>query len=435
MKHTLLLVVLALSFAGVSLAQAAETFDIATFKSPKGWNREVAETSIRFSTEDKATGRACLITLFKSISGVGNSKENFDVAWDLLVKETLNVSAAPQMQPSSNPEDWKVEMGSAPFEKDGTKGVAVLVTVSGHGRMMNAVIVTNTDAYESAITAFLESFSFKKPGQTAVTVANSNPSSAEIKDGFAFSTTNFDDGWNAAIKSDWVEVTKGDTKAFIHYGMTITTEMRGGMPNGYWDHVRGNRYTIRNQYPTNYDLRLIQADAVETATGKNVFVTFQLIAKNGIAYCYEIATPTRDSFSQQFPTMDKIEDLSRYNRFAIGKGDLIGTWEKGDGAFTQYYFVSSGNYAGMNITVSNYKMFFANGGSYRSEFQAVNNGIYAAEKKAGKYSVSNWDVSTTDQTGKVSDFSAWFEATKGGRILHLHNKKFTGEHYRFGKLR
>lgn len=57
-------------------------------------------------------------------------------------------------------------------------------------------------------------------------------------------------------------------------------------------------------------------------------------------------------------------------RFAIGKNDLIGTWQAGGGAFTQYYFVSSGNYAGMNITVSNLKYFFANGTSYRTEVKA-----------------------------------------------------------------
>ena len=135
-------------------AQSTETFDIATFKSPKGWSRQVTESSIRFSTEDKATGGACLITLFKAIPSVGTSRENFDAAWETLVKESVNVTPPPQMQPSTDLNDWKVEMGSAPFEKGGAKGVAVLVTASGYGKMMNAMILTNTDAYESAITSF-----------------------------------------------------------------------------------------------------------------------------------------------------------------------------------------------------------------------------------------------------------------------------------------
>jgi hypothetical protein len=47
------------------------------------------------------------------------------------------------------------------------------------------------------------------------------------------------------------------------------------------------------------------------------------------------------------------------------------------------------------------------------EFKAVNRGVYGSENATGKYTVNNWDVSTIDQKGKVSDFSAWFEALKG----------------------
>jgi hypothetical protein len=128
------------------------------------------------------------------------------------------------MQPSHNPEDWKVEMGSAPFEKAGSKGSLVLVTVSGYGTMINAMIITNTETYIPAITSFLKSFTFKKPVQAPVTGTTPNP--RQTGDGYAFATTNFDDGWNAAIKSDWVEVTKTDTTVLLHYGITITDEMR-----------------------------------------------------------------------------------------------------------------------------------------------------------------------------------------------------------------
>ena len=163
MKQILLLIFCFLSFSATALAQASETFDIATFQPPKGWEKRPSQDAVQFSTEDKQSGAYCLITLFKSLPSHGNSKENFDAAWQSLVREAVNVSAAPQMQPSNNPEDWKVEMGSAPFEKDGLKGVAVLVTASGYGRMMNAMILTNSQAYEPQLTAFLESFSFKKP--------------------------------------------------------------------------------------------------------------------------------------------------------------------------------------------------------------------------------------------------------------------------------
>ena len=430
-----------LSFAVGSPAQVPETFDIATFQPPNGWKKQPGQNSIQFSTSDEARGTYCLITLFRSIPGIGSSKENFSAAWQTIVKESVNVTAAPQMQPSGNPADWTIEMGSAPFEKDGSKGVVVLVTASGSSKMMNAMILTNSMDYEPTITSFLESFSFKKLAQASVNGSLPNPARVVTGDGYTFATSNFDDGWNAAIKSDWVEVTKDDTTVLLHYGITMTDEMRQDLSNSYWNKIAANKYRIKNLYPTNYSVikdfpyYFVQADAIEKATGKSVFVSFQVIPKNGTAYCYEIVTPTKDSFSRQFPTMDKIDNLSVYNRFAIGKNDLIGTWQAGAGAFTQYYFVSSGNYAGMNITVSNLKYVFVNGAIYRTEVKAVTNNVYASEKEIGRYTVGNWDVSTTDQKGKISNFSAWFEATKGGRILHLLNKQFSSEHYLLGKDR
>lgn len=142
-------------------AQKPETFDLATFQAPKGWDKQTGENSIQFSIADKEA--YCLVTLFKSFPGLGSPKENFDAAWNTIVKEAVTVSAAPQMFPSDPKGEWLVVGGFAAFEKSGAKGVAVLYTASGHGKMVNALVLTNTQAYESAITAFLESVSLKEP--------------------------------------------------------------------------------------------------------------------------------------------------------------------------------------------------------------------------------------------------------------------------------
>ena len=142
-------------------AQAPETFDISSFRVPKGWNKEVGQDAIQFSTADKDL--YCLVTLFKSVPSLGSAKENFDAAWETIVKEAVTVSAAPQMFPSDTKGEWLVAGGFAPFEKDGAKGVAVLYTASGYGKMVNALVLTNTQAYEAPLTALLNSISFKKP--------------------------------------------------------------------------------------------------------------------------------------------------------------------------------------------------------------------------------------------------------------------------------
>jgi hypothetical protein len=160
MKKIILLCVLC-AFVGNAFAQK-ETFDLATFTAPKAWKQEKTEAAIQFSKEDAAKGTYCLITLYKAVPGTANSKENFDLAWASLVKEMVKVSTRPEMQPSATENGWETQSGLAPFESDGNKGVVVLVTSTGFEKMVNLIILTNTDVYEKDIAAFLESISLKK---------------------------------------------------------------------------------------------------------------------------------------------------------------------------------------------------------------------------------------------------------------------------------
>jgi len=168
MKQILLLVFCFLAFSATALAQASETFDIATFQPPEGWEKQPSKDSVQFSTEDKESGAHCVITLVKSVPSPGTSKENFAAAWQTLVKKAVNVAAAPQMIPSNNPEDWALEGGFAPFEKGRIKGVVLLYTISGYGKMVNVMILTDSQVYEPNIRAFVESISLEKPVKRTV---------------------------------------------------------------------------------------------------------------------------------------------------------------------------------------------------------------------------------------------------------------------------
>ena len=156
-----------------NFAQSTESFDLATFTPPNGWAKQAGADSVRFSIEDKTGGAFCLITLFKSVPGSTSAKENFDAAWATIIKEAVPV-LAPEMIPADNKGEWSVVGGFASFEKDGVKGVAILYTATGHGRMINALVLTNTRAYEAQATAFLESISFRKPVESAIVKPTEN---------------------------------------------------------------------------------------------------------------------------------------------------------------------------------------------------------------------------------------------------------------------
>jgi hypothetical protein len=152
-----------LIFTGVNSlsAQKLETYDIITFKTPKGWQKEISQSSVQFGVEDSGGG-VCLVTMFKSIPGTDDSRANFEAAWNNIVKEMATIRSAPEMQPATNENGWTAESGFARYESNGKNGIVVLVTITGNSRMVNIVILTNTDTYQQQIDAFLNSITFPK---------------------------------------------------------------------------------------------------------------------------------------------------------------------------------------------------------------------------------------------------------------------------------
>ena len=167
MKRLFFAVLFLLVSSGFSLAQSIETFDITTYKLPAGWQKQGDQNSLQIATEDRTDGTFCLITVIKSLPSLDSPQKSFEASWQTIVKESVTVTAAPQMIPAENKGDWQALSGYAPFEKNGEKGVAVLLNISGHGSMVNVLILTNTQKYEPKITAFLESISLKTPERNA----------------------------------------------------------------------------------------------------------------------------------------------------------------------------------------------------------------------------------------------------------------------------
>ena len=161
MKRSTLIVFCVLFFSIRAVCQTSDIFDISTFQPPKGWNRQAGADAVRFSIENGDS--FCLIMLFKSVPALQSPTESFDAAWATIIKEAVTVSAAPQIFPPDRKGEWQVTGGFAPFEKDGQKGVAILYTATGYGTMVNALVLTNTQAYESTLKAFLDSITFKRP--------------------------------------------------------------------------------------------------------------------------------------------------------------------------------------------------------------------------------------------------------------------------------
>ena len=88
-----------------------ETFDLTTYTAPKGWTKQNTESALQFSKEDAVKGTYCLITLFKAVPGTKSAKENFDAAWESIVKGMVKTEAAPTMQPGATENGWEAQSG------------------------------------------------------------------------------------------------------------------------------------------------------------------------------------------------------------------------------------------------------------------------------------------------------------------------------------
>jgi hypothetical protein len=438
----------------VGLFAQKETFDLATYTFPKGWKKEKTESSVSFGKEDVKKGSYCLLILYKSVSGTGNSKNDFDAAWESIVKGMLPITAAPEMQTASEEGGWEGQSGYAPFEKDETKGLAMLVTMSGYQKMMNLLILTNTQDYQSDIEKFLASVKLKKPVITKQVPATNTDktnkvttSKPVVANGFTFNTSNFDDGWIAVEQPDWVEVTRNNIKVHIHYpnkkADEYNTDLLGGLQNA-WNVLVVPKYNniTKLEFKPLHDWQSIEfaeADAVEKTTGKNVHITFFKKNYSGGAGKYlEFITNDKNSFEKEFgaynnqassASWDKIANMATYNKFAVSAKDLSGKWTTNFSSMQMYVNAYTGASAGATSYASNQSYEFSSGNSYKWNI-GVASGIVGSLKfqsaKAGwKFSVpNNWQVSFSDIEGKPKTYNAYFVCIKGARVLWLDGTAF-----------
>jgi len=438
--------------ATATFAQPAEKFDLFSFSAPADWKKESNESGVSYATENAKTGAFCAIALYKSLPGSSDSKKNFDAAWETVVKEMVKVTSAPAMQAIAKEGEWEVQSGYAPFESNESKGVALLVTTTGYERMCNILILFNSEEYQTAIESFLASVEMKKPavrdnpvnkqpGNQTVSVGNS---------GIVKNTTAFNDGWTAKAMEDYVLVTKENTKFYIHYGMEAPANLNrtgeSDITQYYWDKFISPRYTVTNLW-LNPDVQSIatfnyyaEGTGIEKSTGNSVFIGFRVIIDNGVYYCSEAAAPGKEEYLKHFPNLNMLKDMRGSNRFAVTKQDIIGDWSSSGSSVLQYYNVYTGANAGMTFSSGGQDFFFKSAGTYNARI-AGNMGTMGGSqvvfdnKYNGQFTVNDWEITFTKYSGSTTVFTCYYEAVKGGRILHIAKKNAPGVHYPLVKIK
>lgn len=450
MKQNVLLII---SLAGSLLLSAQQqTYDIISFTLPKGWKKENVQNALQLSTTNNKNRTWAQIGIYKSTASKGSVDADFENEWnELVVKpyQQYGVSSQPLGIDTQLVNGWKVWTGMGQFVFNNDTSVVLLNTFSDGQRCTSLTLMRNSNSYGKVLEEFLASVSVTNTSTTAPQndVVNNNTSAPLSNTGFAFNTTNFDDGWTSVAKEDWVEVTKGGNKVFIHYPKegTIFSADPDILTTAAWNILVAPRYTNLRNYKTTYistyNRPILGMGTLTDASGKEVFI---VLYRQGSTGWLEFVSDDKISFIQEFKfdpetiqwnsesdLMKPLEKMVGYNKFAIAASDFKGKWTSDFTGVQQLYNVYTGNYAGMNINQSNEEFVFGENSSYNWKLLVVNGMVgnmnYAQVKSSGTFSVlNNWQIRFSKIEGKTKTYNAHWSCIKGARLLNLLDAEYPG---------
>ena len=139
-----------------ALRAQTETFDIATFTPPAGWQR--VDTNGMVLYHDYRTNNGmngfCQLFLFPSRASSGNVSKDFKEAWNEKLARPTGNKTRPTTQTEKTPEGWTVITGSAVITQSGFKYTCIMVTATGFGKTMSVMVNTAGNEYASVIEQF-----------------------------------------------------------------------------------------------------------------------------------------------------------------------------------------------------------------------------------------------------------------------------------------
>lgn len=154
-------------FVPLTLAAQKETFDIATFLPPAGWQRTASAGMLTFAAAPGPEG-AGQIFVFPSRTSNANPMAEFQADWARLVTQAVGSVDPPQMHTGQRPDGWSVVTGGAAVTRQGVTFTVLLVTVSGFGRAMSFVATVAGAERLAEANRFFTTLELRLPSAGAV---------------------------------------------------------------------------------------------------------------------------------------------------------------------------------------------------------------------------------------------------------------------------
>jgi hypothetical protein len=451
MRYYITVIVLS-CYMSTTFGQPGKNYDIFSYSPPKGFTLKDSKDKLFYHQSEGI--HYCQLFLYPAVTGTSDVERDFKANWDFFARNPQQGVGDPINKEQQEADGWKVIFAGASGSYGGQPFVISLTTLTkGDITFFTAAVFTD-EKYLPSVQEFTGSIEpdlkkyVRKTNPAFPATPGNIPNSQPVADGFHFTRTNFDDGWVAVPQADWVETTKGNIKALIHYPNKVTDEY---MPDGdlklktAWNNLVAPRYSnAANMFFKDGDLYFTlpdyaSAEMTDNATGKRVYVVlFKTQYYNGSGKYVEIIAPSQQAFEQAFGNYEtnkankswgELDKLQGRNKFAVAASDLKGTWTSDFGAAISYVYVSTGLSAGMDTHSSSESFAFLGGGKYEWNLGVasgqVGNIRFQSAKATGKVTVpDNWHVQFSDISGRPRKYDAMFSCIKGLRILWLDGKAY-----------
>lgn len=136
------------------LCAQIEQFDIAAFKAPSGWKKEVKQTMVVYTKIQDAA--FCILGVYQSRSANGTAETEFNTEWQKLMVENAGVKEVPAID-RDKADGWELYIGKAKSRLDnGYEYMNVLTTFIGYGKVVSFVINYNDDRFKKDISDFFD---------------------------------------------------------------------------------------------------------------------------------------------------------------------------------------------------------------------------------------------------------------------------------------
>lgn len=446
-------IVCIVSVSMTAKAQSRETFDLATFTPPAGWQRESNENTVSYLVSNNSTGGWCRFMVYRSMTSAGSAVADFQAEWEQLV--TPYYTGATRPNPELTEEDgWTSGSGVSAFTFNQQPAYLLLTSITGYGRKLSVLVLMNSQEYMPSIERFLDSITLIKPATLPPTVQQPVSTGAvmttavpsAINYGITKATTKFNDGWVSTIEPDKVVVTKGNVAVYLYHPLNYDDQSRNAGRDFFWDQhitryfrVLSKQYRDHGEMITSFQAPYIEGTAIDPKTGRTVFLGLYVTSSNGMMFPILAVAADEAALRKTFPNAESQMDsdlsvMGYYNRFAVTLADMVGKWQGGGSSAMNYYNAYTGAYAGMGAVAMSDRFEFQKDGSYTSRHQGASGMVgsmstYSQEYK-GKATVTDWEVVLPNRwKGETDRFVAWFEAVPNGRVLHLRNAVSSGLRY------